>query len=451
VQTKSYFITLALIIFSIFETRIIAQDQATLNLETAVGLALQNNHLLNVKRLQVDEKQGKVVEDKIKYLPVVGIGGSYQYNTNLPSLTVAQGEFGEFPIAGVTIPFPFTDETIVMGEHNIYNAGVTLYQPLTQLGKIEAGVQVSRTELLIARTEESIATDQIKQAVEKLYFGLLINNKQIEEAQIKVRLAEIRLQEVETALSAGKTVESNIYGLAASAADEKQNLLKLQIQYEDLAADFKQLTGITTPEDLKLSPLAGEDLHIQTPAIDTSYAEASENNNDLRIAELKKTKAEYSVKASKMSYLPDIGLLGGYTYQKGTEIYPKNNAYVGASLKWNLQDLLTNRSIHQQRISLKGQAEENIINTKVQLVNNIGKMYRKISQSEELINVAAKVLKYRKEDLKIQTDRRNAGLNLESDLLEAEAALAKAESDYLSAQLNYRISASELNILIGNY
>jgi outer membrane protein len=451
VQNKSYLILLIIVSVSIFDTRISAQDNAALNLETAVDLALQNNHLLNVKRLQVDEKQGKVVEDKIKYLPVVGIGGSYQYNTNLPSLTVAQGEFGEFPVGGVSIPFPFIDETIVVGEHNIYNAGVTLYQPLTQLGKIGAGVQVSRTELQIARTEESIATDQIKQAVEKLYFGLLILDKQIEETQLKVRLAETRLQEVETALSAGKTVESNRYGLAASAANEEQNLLKLQIQYEDLTAEFKQLTGITTSGNLTLSPLPVEDLQDHTTMIDTSFAEASDKNNDLKIAELRKAKAEYSIKASKLSYLPDIGLLGGYTYQKGTEIYPKNNAYVGASLKWNLQDLLTNRSIHQQRISLKAQAEENIINTKEQLVNNIAKMYRKISQSEELISVAAKVLRYRKEDLKIQTDKREAGLNLESDLLEARAAVAKAESDYLSAQLNYRIAVSELNILTGNY
>jgi len=450
VQTKSYFITLILVTVSIFNHRISAQNQASLNLDTAVELALQNNHLLNLKRLQVDEKQGRVLEDKVKYLPVIGIGGSYQYNTNLPSLTFAQGEFGEFPIGGVTIPFPFIDETIVVGDHNIYNAGVTLYQPLTQLGKIEAGVQVSRTELLIARTEESIAASQIKQAVEKLYFGLIILNKQIEEAQIRIRLSETRLQEVETSLSAGKTVESNIFGLAASAANEEQNLLKLQIKYEDLAADFKQLTGITTQGNLNLSPLPEEELQDITPGIDTSYAKASENNNDLKIAELRKTRAKYSVKASNMSYLPDIGLLGGYTYQKGTEIYPKNNAFVGASLKWNLQDLLANRSIHQQRISLMGQAEENIINTKEQLFNNIAKMYRKISQSEDLIDVAAKVLKYRRADLKIQTDRRNAGLNLESDLLEAEAALAKAEADIISAQLNYRIAVSELNVLIGN-
>jgi len=54
-------------------------------------LALQNNHLLNVRKYQVDEKQQKVNEDRVKYFPVVAIGGSYQYNTSLPSITIEQG------------------------------------------------------------------------------------------------------------------------------------------------------------------------------------------------------------------------------------------------------------------------------------------------------------------------------------------------------------------------
>jgi outer membrane protein TolC len=68
-----------------------------------------------------------------------------------------------------------------------------------------------------------------------------------------------------------------------------------------------------------------------------------------------------------------------------------------------------------------------------------------------LIKVAGKVVKYRGEDLKIQNDKRKSGMNLESDLLSAKAAMAKAESDYFAAQLNYRIALSELKILTGNY
>jgi outer membrane protein TolC len=74
-----------------------------------------------------------------------------------------------------------------------------------------------------------------------------------------------------------------------------------------------------------------------------------------------------------------------------------------------------------------------------------------MKQSEELITVAGKAAEFRREDLKLQIDRHESGLTLESDVLAAKAAMAKAESDYFSAQLNYRIALSELKILTGTY
>lgn len=434
-----------------FQLQLPAQESHSISLKNAIDLALQNNHLLNIKRLQLDEKEQMVNEDKVKYLPTVIVGGSYQYNTNLPQLVMEQGQFGSIPLGGVTIPLPFVDEVVVLGNNNMYNAGVTLYQPITQLGKIKAGVNVSKAELQIAQAEENKAVFQIKQSVEKLYFGLLIIQKQIEEAEIKIKLAESKLLDVENAILAGKTTESNKYGLAALAADEEQSLLKLRIQYDDYAADLKQLTGLTSSGDLFLEPVITEELLEKPAVIDTSLNTAITKNNDLRLASLNQARAEYSIQASKFSYLPDLGIVGSYTYQDGNYIYPKNNTFVGASLKWNLQDILSNRNIQEQRIFIKKQAEENLANTKEEVNKEIAKAYRKLKLSEELIGVAKKVMDYRKEDLKVQNDRRKSGLNLESDLLAARAAMAKAESDYFAAQLNYRTGLTELKILTGNY
>lgn len=428
-----------------------AQKSMSLSLENAINLALQNNHLLNIKRLQVDEKEQKVIEDKIKYLPSVIIGGNYQYNTTLSNLVLEKGLFGQIPYGGVTIPLPPTDEIIQLVNHNIYNAGVTFYQPVSQIGKINAGVKVSKTELQITKTEEAKTVLQIRQAVEKQFYGLLILAKQIEEAEIKVVLAKTKLNDIGNALTAGKTTESNRYGLEASAADEQQNLLKMKIQYEDLKADLKQFTGIDPSQDIMPEPVTIDNFRVDLVSLDTSVISATSKNNDLRIASLNSNKAGYSVKASQFSYLPEIGILGGYAYQHGSMIYPENNTFIGASLKWNLQDLISNRSVQGQRMFLKKQADENLANIKEQVYKDIAKVYRKIKQSEELINVVGKVVDYRREDLKFQNDRYRSGLNLESDLLTSKAALAKAESDLFAAQMNYRIAVTELKILTSGY
>ncbi len=434
-----------------FQIQLSAQNSLALTLDNAVDLALKNNHLLNMKKLQAYEKQQKVNEDRIKFLPTVIVGGSYQYNTNLPSLVLEQGQFGQLPFGGISIPLPATDEVIVMGNHNMYNAGVTVYQPVSQIGKISAGVHVSKTELQIVQAEQAKAAQQISQSVEKLFYGLLILGKQKEEAELKVALAKSKLNDAENAVSAGKTLESNRYGLAASVADEEQNLLKLKIQFDDYAADLKHLAGIDPSIEIVPEPVPADNIIADPGSIDTLMNAAAANNNDLKIASLSASKAGYSIRASQFSYLPEVGILGGYTYQEGSVIYPKNNAFIGASLKWNLQDLLSNRTIQGQRNYLKQQAEENFANTKEQVNKDLVKATRKLRQSEELIKVAEQVVNYRREDLKIQNDRRLSGLSLESDLLTAKAALAKAESDLFSAHLNYRIALSELKILTGDY
>lgn len=176
-----------------------------------------------------------------------------------------------------------------------------------------------------------------------------------------------------------------------------------------------------------------------------------ENNKDLKNAGLTRLMADYAIKAAKFSYLPDIGLLGGYTYQEGTDIYPRNNAFIGASVQWNLQDVLTNRTVQRQRSLSRLQAEENLINTREQVNRDIAAAMRRIRQAEELIKVAAKVCDYRSADLRIHTDKRRSGLNLEADLLSARAAMARAEADLFAARMNHRIALTELEILTGNY
>jgi outer membrane protein TolC len=280
---------------------------------------------------------------------------------------------------------------------------------------------------------------------------MLITQKQIEEAELKVKLAESKLRDVENALIAGKTTESGRYGLAATLADMQQDLLKLKIKYEDYGADLRQLTGFDPTAAFILQPVDSWQVIEKVADIDSSLKEAGVRNNDIIMASLQKKKAEYSIRASKYSYLPDLGLIGGYTYQKGTVIYPENNAYIGASLKWNFQDILSNHAIQKQRFFLREQAEENLANTREQMERDLAKAYRKLKQSEDLINAAGRAVKYRREDLRIKQDRRIAGLNTETELLEAEAAMAKAESDLFSAQMNYRIVLSELKILTGSY
>ncbi len=424
-----------------------AQEQKVITLEDASNLAVENSRLLKMKGYQVAEKQAKVSESKVKYYPQATINSNYTYNTEVVSLTIPAGRFGSLPIGGNTISLPGSEAVFPLTEKNLFSAGVQVYQPITQIGKISQGVAVSKYDAKIIEKEADKARMQIKQAVEKLYFGILISEQQKLESEAKIAMLEIKMVDVESAVNSGKALESSELGIMASLADEQQTLLKTEIQLENYRSDFKQLTGIQEDE----FSLAMVDFQISELGVDKADSSTVKENVDIQIANFTQSKAKAGVKASNYTSLPDFGIVGGYDYQTGNYLYPTNHLYIGVALKWNLNDLTGNTYATKQRKIAHLQATENRLNVEETTVKEANKIERNIRQSLQLISVAQKVVDFRTKDFEVQQNRLDAGLILKSDFLGAKASLAKSQSDLLAAQLSYRLAVSEKQMLRGTY
>ena len=436
-NTKKYFTTITLIILLAAGKQTYAQTD-TVTLDGAINAALQNNRMLKIKTMQVQQGEEKVKENEIKKYPSFLLNSTYLYNVNTSD---------PLPVSSTTgIPLPIDDKYLQLGEHNIFNAAAVIYQPITEQGKIHTAINISKTDVLISEKEQKKVEQQVRQSVERLYYGSLINQKQKEEGTSKLEAAKIKLFDVESALLAGKTVNVDKAGLQANIADAEQTILQLDIQAHDYMDDLKQITGLTADNLF----LANVDTTANAiPVLEESKSAAFVNNVDMNIANLNSTKAELGIKAARQSYLPDVGFVGGYVYQRGNSVVPNNNPFAGINFKWNIQDVLSNRHVVKQRKIQSQQATENLANTREQLNTDVDKTYNKIIQSKNLIAVAQKAVNFRKEALKIQLDKDDAGLNTKVDILNAQSSLAKSQADLYAAELSYRLAVSELNILEG--
>lgn len=437
-----------LLIFMVFNYGVVAQQKRKYNLQQLTDEAVKNNHLLKLKALQVLEKKSKIKEDEMKRYPSATLNSTYQYNVNLGELTIPASSFGALPVnPTTTISLPSSDKSFTLGEHNNFNVGITVYQPITQQGKIKTGIEIGKTDIQLTEKEKEKINLQITQAVEKLYFGILITQKQTIEANAKLELAKTKLYDVESALLSGKTIDVNKAGLQANIADEEQNILKLSIQIQDYWADLKKLTPIQG-DDIELDDIDVTEINLKTIQ---EYKQTAENSNvELQIATLNQLKASLGIRAAHQSLLPDVGVVGGYTFQKGNVLFATHNPFIGANFKWNLQDIFSTKQVIIQRQFQVKQAEENIANIKDQMYGEIEKAYRKIGQAQALITVAMKGVKYRKEELKVQTDKQAAGLNAKVNILDIKSLLAKAEADLYAAQLSYQLAMSDLKYLTVN-
>jgi outer membrane protein len=424
--------------FTCYSSLLQAQDVQRYSLEQLTDSALRHNHTLAIEEWRVKEKQAKIKEDEIKRGPSATLTGNYLHSFNLGEITIPANTLGPSN--------PGTDRSFTVGNRNNSSIGMVVYQPITQQPKIKTGLEVDKTDVKLTEKERFKASLQIKQATEQLYYLTLITQKRLEEAEAKLELDKSKLGDVENALLAGKTITTDKVGLQANIADQEQNILKLNIQVQDYIGDLITVTGINA------TSLALQDIEPTIQSLNSldDYQNAAKSSNaDLQIAELNKSKAILGIKASRQSNLPEFGFVGGYAHQYGNAIQPANNPFVGVNLKWNLQDIFSNKQITRQRQFQLKQAEENIVNTQQQVSNDIEKAYRKINETKALIAVSQKAFTYRKEELKIQEDKQAAGLNMKTDLLLTKSLLAKSEADVYSSQLSYLMAISDLKVLTG--
>src|SRR4051812_28723628 len=107
-NTKKYFRTITFMLLLVAGKQTYAQSD-TINLDRAIDAAMQNNHMLNIKKTQVEEKQAKVKEDEIKKYPTLILNSAYLYNVNTND---------PLPLNSTTaLPVPIPDKYMQVGEH----------------------------------------------------------------------------------------------------------------------------------------------------------------------------------------------------------------------------------------------------------------------------------------------------------------------------------------------
>ncbi|MCC9138450.1 TolC family protein [Pontibacter silvestris] len=441
---KLYMLSLLILLLA-FHSAAFSQNTRTISLQEAKELALEQNRLLSIAQEKVEESELKVTEARSRQYPLIYANGGYVYNGFSKDVTLPRGSLGVYPDQNVVVPQ--YDFPLLESRHSLIAANVVALQPITQLGKIKAGVRVAQSDVAIAETEVAKAEQQVKQGVEQLYYGLLITQKRQEEAQANIQLTEARLYDVESALLAGKTDEVNKIGLQAELASQQQKLLEISNQLEDYTFDLNETLGL--PANTKLNLTEVQETTTALQPVEVYLQQAQKSNYDVRLAEENTQKAAHGVEAAKQDYIPSVSAVGGYMYQSVVSILPENNYFLGVQANWNILTFGRRKAVLNQRRSLQRQAEINLDRTKEQVEGRIAKAYRKIRQAQAMVSVAQKAVQYRRQELKLKEDRLAAGLNLKKDLLETQATLAKAEADFYSAQLNYNLALSELESATG--
>ena len=425
-----------------------AQDSTAapdlLTIDQAVKIALANNLYLKIVNLDLDVSKDKIAAAKTRRYPAFNI---YTFGSQLLSpisFQVPAGQFGTYPGIG---PIPAVNTNITTPSQPTAYIFGTISQPLLTLHKIN--LHVHGEELSMEQTVQQVREQQntIVDDVKQAYYSIVEIDNVISATNASIKQYE-ELDRITQEYVAEKVVlQSDSLEVKAKLAQEKFQLLQAQDKLQTAKETLNNLlardleTDFTVSEDKDLSPL---EQNLKT-AQDTALAK----NPTVKEAEIKIDQAENVRRLAKSEYMPDLGASFHYLSPFGVNFVPTNVMAVGLELNWEPFDWGRRRDTVNEKTVQVEQSKLNLTQTKANVLVDVNKQFRALQEARVAVDVASAQQDAARMKLQEVTDKYGQKTALLRDVLQQQAALEKANSDYNEAIATFWTAKANFDKAIG--
>jgi outer membrane protein TolC len=310
---------------------------------------------------------------------------------------------------------------------------------------------INRADRMKESTEHQLErTDQeIIFRVVGSYYGLLLAKKQLEIAEQSMKTAQAILTRSKDRFDSGVVVESDYLSAQVRYAARKQELIRAQ---NNLALARAQLTtsmGIAMNNDIDPSDALAEKT-LPATTLEEVEKKALEMRPDLKRIGSEQEAQQLSVSVAKSAFGPKVNAIAGWEADSPKFIAGGgNNWLAGIELKIDLFEGGAKRAklSHEQAMVEKVGAEKEMATDAIRL--EVRRAYYDLDAARQQVDVARTTIAEAQESLRINQDRYNSGLSTISDLLAAEEAARRSQTDYWEAVYRYHSGFANLELASG--
>lgn len=423
---------------------LLAQGGSQLSLQQCIEYGLSHNTSIMKSNLEVDRAGWRITEGVSTYLPQVTASGQLLDNLKLQT-SLIPGEFIGAP--GTKVPVQFGTRYNLTGA---IDATQKIYDQ-----SLISGIKMAKVGEEVAELTAEKSQQQLTYDIANAYYSAQIT-------YTKLGLVQANLKRVDTLLEVTTLQYNNGFAKKVDVDRLVVNQTNLKTDFETSMANYQQQLLI-----LKYYMGMPLDQPIDLPVITVSdkvnsglvTSQETTNNVDLQLLQTQNQLNALNLKQLKAGYLPSLSLVfhGAAMFQQNNlRIFEKNaawypNSYVGLNLNIPIFDGLAKHArISQMKITIQQNEFDQ------QYLNESIKMQVANTQSKIRVNLAAIESQQRNIDLaqevfettKVQYTN---GLVSLTDMVNAENDLRTAQTNYLTALVQVRVSELDLIKITGNY
>jgi outer membrane protein TolC len=415
-----------------------------LPLEAAIQIAVANNRSLAAARLQVEKANEEMLADKTRRLPTFKTTLAAAQLLTPVDFSFPAGSFGTFPGVG---PIPSTSTSVSTPRQPNLFVNAEVSQPLTQLIRINLGVE---NALAAADIEREHLRDQelaLVNSVKRVYFAILQSESAVRAADETIALYRELNRTLGVRVAQKVALRSDALDVEVRLAHEEVRRLTAADTLASQKEQLNQLLG----RDVRTGFVIEDASQFSAPDIDLTAAQgrALEARPEIREARLKVKQAELDRRAKHAEHIPDIGVFVSYLSTFNMDVVPQNMASAGVQLTWEPFDW----GRRGKQVAAKRHVEEAaklaVREAEDRAVLDVNNRFRKLEENRALLKVASLGQEAARETLRIRTNQFQAQSALLSDVLREQADMAGANDQFQQALAAFLTAQADFERAVG--
>lgn len=461
----------------------VIQIQGAVSLDSCRAMALRNNKqmLINATRIEGAEYQREVA--RAAYFPSIDFVGGYTYNQKelsifdsdqmLPVKTFnpATGSY-EFaiaknPITGEPITSPdgrpvpqevalIPKEAMTYNTHNLFFGALTLTQPVYMGGKIKALNRITEYSTQMAEMQHQRDAEDIIYNVDVAYWQVVSLDAKERLAESYVSLLDTLSRNVKAMWREGVATRSDTLMVRVKLNQAQVDLSKVKDMLSLSRMALAQLCGLPIDSPLRLVDENRQDILSATPLLPQGYdlQQVYDRRNDMRQLELGAKMAQQQSKIEFASMLPNVALIGAYTFSNPNMFngFKRNfdgNFSVGVMVTVPLWHSGGNYYKYKAAQTNETIMQLNIADAKDKIALQVRQASFKAQEAVKTYKMTLENLASAKENLRQAQIGFREGVMTIDNVMEAQTAWLKANSECLDAQIEVQLCNTYLLKVLG--
>jgi outer membrane protein TolC len=404
-------------------------------LADAWAMALQKDRSLAAAREQAEAAGLDAEAARAQRWPSVAVGGTYAQLDDSPAF--------DFSFTGlpVTPPELFDDDRYLTGA-----ATVTL--PLYTGGRISGGIAAAAARERGAGAQLGTATADVKLAVAGAYVDVLRTRKSQAVAHSNVESLESLVRDTTSLFERELVPKNELLAAQVALADARQNELRAANAAEVAAAAYNRWLGapLDRPVDLSETLAVPAESGADLPAL---IEQARTRRTELAVLEAEAEAYGQLARTERSRVRPQVALSGGYQYLDNQFLDDDTVGMAGIGVQWALFDGGQSRKRAAALERNRRASEMQRADAAGLIELQVRQAWLGIAEARQRVDVSAQAVGQAEENLRIARERYTAGLDTQTQLLQAEALRVQALRNRDDATLDAGLAQLRLARAVG--